>query len=92
MNKRTTQKQASAVELMALSPMVVGRRMSRIAMAGLAPTEVGQREIRRMGEAKTDVAVESWWAIASAGMRLNARFAAMFVSACGRPLSRSSGK
>jgi hypothetical protein len=93
MNKRTTRKQlhatSQAVELMTLGPSVAGRRMSRIAQAGLAPSAADQREFRRMGQEKAEAAMESWWAIASAGMRLNAQLAAMFVSACGRPLSQS---
>jgi hypothetical protein len=95
MNKRTMRKQlhatSQALELMALGPTVAGRRMSRMAKAGLAPDAADQREIRRMGQEKVEAAVESWWAIASAGMRLNAQLAAMFVSACGRPLSQSPG-
>jgi len=92
MNKRTMRKQlhatSQALELMALGPTVAGRRMSRMAKAGLAPGAADQREIRRMGQEKVEAAVESWWAIASAGMRHNAQLAAMFVSACGRPSSQ----
>jgi hypothetical protein len=93
MNKRTMRKQqhaaSQALELMTLGPAVAGRRMARIAKAGFSPDAADQREMQRMGQEKAVAAVESWWAIASAGMRLNAQLAAMFVTACGRPLSQS---
>ena len=60
-----------AAELGFAAPQVVAHRLTRMAMAGVAPTARDRKEFRRMGTEKMAAFMESWNAMAMETFRAN---------------------
>jgi hypothetical protein len=66
-----------AGELAIASAQVIGRRTSRFALAGSAPSARDQREFALMGQEKSEAALESAQAVGVRMLMLNQQFAAL---------------
>lgn len=68
-------------ELAWAAPQVVAHRVSRMAAAGAQPSARDRREFERMVAEKGAAFVESWQAMAFAGLRAQQQLAASWLSA-----------
>jgi hypothetical protein len=74
-----------AAELAVAVPQVIAHRLSRLALAGPAPSARDRREFQRMGAEKAAAFAESWNAMARQTLEANQTLAGSFLRALGSP-------
>ncbi len=74
-----------AAELAVAVPQVIAHRLSRLALAGPAPSARDRREFQRMGAEKAAAFAESWNAMARQTLEANQTLASSFLRALGAP-------
>lgn len=89
---RNTHRQAGRLQRQILDtmiavPQVLAHRTGRMLISGHSPSAADLRELRRMGEEKSDAFVESWTAMAAQAMTVQFQFAAATMQAATRASS-----
>ena len=74
-----------AAELAVAAPQVIAHRLTRLALAGPAPSARDRREFQRMGAEKAAAFAESWNAMARQTLEANQTLASAFLRAFGSP-------
>jgi hypothetical protein len=74
-----------AAELAVAVPQVIAHRLTRLALAGPAPSARDRKEFRRMGAEKAAAFAESWNAMARQTLEANPTLARSFLGAFGSP-------
>ena len=79
-----------AAELAVAVPQVIAHRLTRLALAGPAPSARDRREYQRMGAEKAAAFAESWNAMATQAFEANQTLALSFLRAFWSPASARS--
>lgn len=74
-----------AAELAVAVPQVIAHRLTRLALAGPAPSARDRKEFQRMGAEKAAAFAESWSAMARRTLEANQTLALSFLRAFGSP-------
>ena len=74
-----------AAELAVAVPQVIAHRLTRLALAGPAPSARDRKEFRRMGAEKAAAFAESWNAMARQTLEATPTLASSFLGAFGSP-------
>lgn len=94
MTTRRTRKTPSvarqAAELAVAVPPAVAHRLTRLALAGPAPSARDRREFQRMGAEKAAAFAESWNAMAQQALEATPALALSFLRAFGSPARAKS--
>lgn len=74
-----------AAELAVAVPLVIAHRLTRLALAGPAPSTRDRKEFQRMGAEKAAAFAESWNAMARQALEATPTLASAFLRAFGPP-------
>lgn len=85
--RKTTSLLIKAAQLAVAVPQVVAHRVTRMAIAGPAPSARDRKEFELMSAEKTAAFTESWAAMATQAMRANQAMAGTILRAFWSPLT-----
>lgn len=88
-SRKTKSISAKTVELALAVPVVVAHRVTRMAIAGPAPSARDQKEFKLMVAEKNAAFAEAWLAMATQALRINQAMASSLLRSAWLPAGRS---